>query len=263
MKKILSLVLLVALPFAAFAGCTSAPPPAASPVPVIDESTGSVASAVPTITVNGEGELELTPDMATLELGVEERQHATAKEAIEANAQAMDAVMAALKAQGIEEKDMQTSNFHLYTNYNYDTNGNIVGKPKYSVSNSLTVTIYAIDKIGDIIDAAVDAGATMSYGMSFGLKDTKEKETEALLLAYENARSRAEALAAATGKQIGSVLLLNDGTQIAEQIYTEVPYARAEAAYDMAAGNNASYKTSVSAGSMKVTAKVSVRFTLV
>lgn len=258
MKKPLLIALATLLAAGALlSGCTAQP--VTQPVAVIDDATGQVSAAVPTISVSGTGELVLIPDMATVQFSVEASRKDNAGEAMEAASQTMDAIAQALGALGVAEEDMQTTNFYMYEQYQYDKNGNPTGAPKYNVSNTLSVKIYDIDNVGQYIDEAIAAGATGSHGISFDVKDPRARENEALQLALENARSRAEALAAAAGKKVGDVLLLNDGTQLSEQVVYDMEPAAAERAYDFSSSGSSS---KMQAGTYKLTAKVSVRYTL-
>lgn len=259
MKKRIMLGLAAILALGLLAGCSSEGP-ASTPVPIVDESTGAISAAVPTVTVQGEGELKLTPDKATMEFGVEMQQQETAEGATAAMNEALAKVADALKALGVADEDIQTSRFSLYESYRYDDNGNIIGKPRYTASSYLTVTIYDVDNTGKYIDAAVAAGATNTGGITFGMKDEQAHELAALDLAMANARERAEALAKASGRTLGDVLIVTDGTSVKEEVY----YDDARAAVpEMSAMDSAGASLSyVAPGQTTVTARVSVRFTM-
>ena len=250
---ILSALLLAAL----LTGCAGSPA-AQEPVLVTDEATGATVSAVPTVTVQGAGELKVEPDMATITFAVQAYDKPSAEEAASAVNTLIDTIKAALIAQGIKDEDMQTTGYSMYQSYRYDNSGNRTGKPRYNIDNNLTVNIYEIDKVGDIIDAATEAGATNVYGVQFGIKDRIGRETDALAIAFENAKVRAEALAALSGKQLGTVLVLTDGSQMSE-VYYNNDMPRAEAAMMKDAGYAGA---SISPGTLTLTANVSVRFVM-
>ncbi|MDL2235487.1 SIMPL domain-containing protein [Christensenellaceae bacterium OttesenSCG-928-L17] len=253
MKRKTIAVIAAILVLALAAGCT-ATPPAQTPVSVVDDTGDAVGTVIPTVTVSGTGELEVDPDMATVTFAVRASGKATAEEATAEVSKLMDDIKAALIALGVEEKDMQTSGYYMYEDYSYDGNGNRVGKPKYSLDNNLTVKIYDIDLVAGAIDAATGAGATNVYGVYFGLKDRLEKETEALSLAFENAKARAEKLAEISGKKLGEVLLLSDSTQMTEQVYRSNDMVMAESSMDTGA--------SITHGTLTITSTISVRFTM-
>lgn len=257
MKKITTILLILLFSVTGL-GCSSQPP-AATPIPILNDTTGNITAAVPTITVSGKGELSLIPDKATIQLGVQVLQQPSATAAMEAVAAVIENIEAALTRLGASPEDMQTSSFSMYEDYKYDSKGNIIGKPRYNVNNTISLTLYDIENIGQYIDAAIDAGATNSYGIEFSIKNPAAREEEALALALENAKSRAEALAAACGKSIGDVIQLNDGTQITEQVYSDVSPGMP---VDAMADSSRASKTTMLPGTFKLTANVSARFIL-
>lgn len=254
MKRIIILFAIL-LASAAFGGCMPQVATSSPSVSMTDELTGAVTSTVPSITVSGSSKLSLPPDMATIQFGVDARGKASAAEAIRAAAEAMTSVRDALAGLGIAQEDMQTRDFSLYERYNYDGDGNITGEPTYDVSNSLQVIFYDLDNAGSIIDAAVEAGATNTSSLNFRLRDPRGYEAEALTLALENAKERAEALAQACGKRVGEVLLLNDGSEIyrTDNIVVNPPKTD---------GSSFSDSTLISVGTVDFTASVTARFTL-
>ncbi|MDL2217241.1 SIMPL domain-containing protein [Christensenellaceae bacterium OttesenSCG-928-M15] len=266
-KKYIAAVGAMLLVPALLFSCSPTPAPQATPVAMVDETTGGVSVAVPTVTVSGEGRYEIKPDMASMQFGVEAVEKKTAQEAMSAIDEIIGSVAAALQQHSVEEKDIQTSNYYVYESYKYDTKGNITSGPYFNASTTLTVNVYDVDNTGAVIDAAITAGATHTYGITFGVKDETKKasEAEAINAAMDNARSRAQALATAANRTLGDVILINDGTQISEQVY----YAQ-ETAMDTAAPNayaagssSSSYRSSaVMPGTTVITANVSVRFTM-
>ncbi|WP_431298790.1 SIMPL domain-containing protein [Tabrizicola sp. BL-A-41-H6] len=162
----------------------------------------------PMITVTGEGVVEAAPDIATLTIGVT-TQGDTAAAALAANSAALDAVLARLKAAGIEPRDMQTSNLSLNPNWTgYDT-----AAPKISgfvASNMLTVRVRALDSLGAVLDASVADGANTLNGLTFGLANPDPVLDEARKEAVANARAKAELLAEAAGVKLGKVVSISE-----------------------------------------------------
>ena len=124
-----------------------------------------------TITIEGRGEVTAAPDTAFVTSGVT-TQGATARDALDLNTKAMDDLLAALKASGIEARDIQTSGFSVSPNYVYsderDANGYTL-PPKingYQVSNVVTVRVRALDTLGAILDKSVTVGANTINGVS-------------------------------------------------------------------------------------------------
>lgn len=180
----------------------------------------------PTITVSGEGRVEMAPDMATISLGVI-TEALTAKEALDQNSAQLSAVISRLKETGIEDRDIQTSGLSLGPRYDYS---NSTGSPKvtgYTVSNMVTIRVRLLDSLGGVLDNVVSDGANTLNGLSFGLQDKGPGTDEARRRAVADARRKAELYAAAAGVKLGAVL------SIAEQggAYQPMPMAMAEASF--------------------------------
>lgn len=162
-----------------------------------------------TITVVGEGKVKSTPDIARAQIGVEVMK-TSVKEASDANKTTLDAVLAALAAQGIAEKDIQTSGFSIFAE-RYGTDGPLPeDQINYRVSNNVSVVIRDLEKVGAVLDAAIEAGANNIYGIEFGLDNTDAIETEAREAAVADARAKAEELAGLTGVTVGDVISLSE-----------------------------------------------------
>lgn len=187
-------------------------------VAVFLSSDDRVASAQETagrvISVTGQAEMYVKPDVATISFGVETN-GTTAQEAQQLNAEAMNKVLAALQASGIAKQDIQTSNFSLYPVYETQpTSDRIYGKQVltgYRCNNTVTAKIKDIGKVGAVIDAAVNAGATNVNSITFGVLDSKRYEDEMLAQAVANARHKAEIMAKAAGVTITGISKISDG----------------------------------------------------
>lgn len=156
------------------------------------------------ITIEGRGEVTAAPDMAQINSGVT-TQGATAREALDANSAAMTQLIADLKASGIESRDIQTSGFSVNPNYVYtderDANGYSL-PPKingYQVSNTVTLTVRALDTLGAILDKSVTIGANTVNGVTFSVADPSALYDEARKAAFADARAKAELYATAAG----------------------------------------------------------------
>ncbi len=165
------------------------------------------------ITVMGEGRVREAPDIARTTLGVE----ATATSAVAATRDAatrMTAVIAALKRLGVEPRDIQTTAFTIRSERFTtppQTGGTARGPAPltYVASNSVAITIRNTARIGEILDAAVNAGATEVWGVSFAHSDEAALRTRARELAVADARARAEGLARAAGVTLGAVISID------------------------------------------------------
>ena len=194
--------------------------------------------------------------MGTLELVIEKKDKLAAK-ALEMTAEAMDSVLKKLTEYGIAEEDIKTSGISVYESWEYDENGERKGKVNYA-SHQLSVKIYEIEKTGEILDACINAGATYSYGINFGLKDKTSFEKELLKLAVENAAERALAIAEASGKTIVEVISATDGTVTIPDI---TYYPTNDMVYEEAAESAApSYSTQMHAGTLELYATVEMQF---
>lgn len=189
----------------------------------------------PRILVTGQGSVDLAPDMAMLALTVT-REAETARKALDANSTAMKDVLDAMKAEGIEARDLQTSGFSIQPKYFHppqNTSG--TREPPriiaYTVRNSLNVRIRDIGSLGQILDKSVTLGVNEGGNISFTNDDPSAAITEARVLAMKDAISKAETLAEAGSVKVGKLL------EISEQSSNPrpMPMARAERSFALSA----------------------------
>ncbi|MDQ2965416.1 MAG: SIMPL domain-containing protein [Chloroflexota bacterium] len=161
-----------------------------------------------TISVSGTGRVLITPDVADLRLGVSVTKP-TVKDARNIAATQMTKVIAALKALGIADKDIQTTGLSLQPNYTYPTSGNprLTG---YTLSNAVSVTIRDLNKLGDAIDDGLAAGATTLDGVYFRVDDSTGAEKQAREQAVADAKAHAQTLASAAGVSITGVASISE-----------------------------------------------------
>ena len=204
------------------------------------------------ITVIGQGEAMGQPTQANASVGVE-ISAATVSEATSQNEALVAQVLDALAQQGIEEKDIQTSNYNVWAEQVYGENG-AEGISGYRVTNMVNITIRDIDKVGAVLQAATEAGANAVHGVYFGVADTAALETEARTAAITNARARAQSLAELAGVELGEVLMI---TEVIGSNYP-MPMARA----DLNAVSAESAAPSISPGELSFTTQVQVTFAI-
>jgi uncharacterized protein YggE len=200
-----------------------------------------------TIAVTGSGTVVVVPDQATVRLGVLiERK--TAKEARDAAGEAMTRVVAALRALNIAERDIATSAVSLGPVYDYkpDTAAKIRG---YQLVNVVTVTVRDLDRLSDVVDNAVTAGATTVEGITFEVADRAAAEADAREAAVKDAKAKAETLARGVGARISGV------ASMSESVTTPAWYGRS-----YQAGAVADSSTPILPGSTDVVINVSVTF---
>jgi len=162
------------------------------------------ALARPTVEATGEGEVSLPPDLAMLSLGVT-TDAPTAKEALENNARAMTAVVAALAQAGFAAPDVATRAVSLtpLMDHRQGAEPKIVA---YRANNTVQVKTKDPASIGRALDAGVGAGEKVSGGIAFTLADSRPAETQALKLATQDAQRRATAMAEALGMRLGRIV---------------------------------------------------------
>lgn len=163
-----------------------------------------------TITVSASGSVSAEPDRARLTSGVS-AEGASAREALTANTAAMQKVIGELKSAGIDPKDIQTSSFRVEPRYTRPAEGQAPTINGYTVTNEVEVLVRDIEKVGDILDRLVTAGANQSSGLSFEVSTAETALDEARKQAVANARRRAELYAAAAGAAVGEVLTITEG----------------------------------------------------
>jgi len=161
-----------------------------------------------TITVVGEGKVRIKPDIAQINIGIEIIGD-TVKDASSQAAATMDTVIAALLAQGIEEKDIQTSGYSVWVERPYGPEGPI-GESLYHVNNTVMVTIRDLDKVGAILDTTIEAGANNIYGVTFSVADPSPLMSQAREKAVADASAKAQELAGLNNVTVGEVLSVSE-----------------------------------------------------
>jgi len=151
------------------------------------------------ITVVGTGSVRTVPDVAEWSFGVQTSGD-TAAAALGANSEAMDRVIAALRDAGVAKDDLRTEQVSVYPRTS-DDGRSIVG---YDASNTVRATIRNLDQAGAIVDTAVGAGANQVYGPSLTVSDAEAQYGAAVDAAFDDARARAEAIAAKAGVTLGA-----------------------------------------------------------
>jgi uncharacterized protein YggE len=163
---------------------------------------------VATISVTGEAQLSVPPDLAQIDGGVT-TEAKTAREASETNNAAMGKVLLALKGAGIDEKDFQTSRLSLQPQYAPNRSGPnaVVG---YQASNRVTVKLRDVTKVAGVIDTLVAAGANNIGGIDFMVSAASKLLDDAREQAIADARRKAEIYAKAAGVALGSPVSISE-----------------------------------------------------
>lgn len=160
-----------------------------------------------TVSVTGTGEAQAPPDQAQISAGVQSFGD-TVVAASRDNEAKLSRIMRALAAEGIEERDLGTSNYSIWAEQNYDQPDapQIKG---YHVSNVVNVIIKDIARTGEVLAAVTNAGANSIHGIQFGVSDTAELEGTAREQAMADARRRAESLARLANVELGHVISIS------------------------------------------------------
>lgn len=204
-----------------------------------------------TITVNGSGKVSITPDIAYISIGVH-TEGADANEAVASNNTQAQKVIDALKRMGIDAKDIKTINFSIYPQQEYDSTGKPTGEVKYSVDNTVYVTVRNLGQLGDILDQVVQAGANSVSGIQFDVADKSVAAADAREAAFLDARKQAEDLAQAAGVTLGEVQSISSFSSYPVPIYQQ----KERLAMDTASS------VPVSPGEMEVSVDLTVVFTI-
>ncbi|HLZ73630.1 SIMPL domain-containing protein [Phenylobacterium sp.] len=162
-----------------------------------------------TLNLSAYGESKLSPDMATISLGVA-TEGGTAARALSDNAARMNQVLGALKAAGVPQKDIRTSGLNLNAQYAYEQ-GQAPRLTGYHATDQVTVTVHDLSKVGAIADATVGAGANQVNGVSFGLADPTAAANAAREEAVRALAAKAELYARASGYRVARLVSLSEG----------------------------------------------------
>ncbi len=205
-----------------------------------------------TVSVSGQGIVTAQPDTVILQIGVSVEARTVAAARGQASA-AADAVIAAVKADGVADQDIKTVQFNIGPRY--DNNNGLSVLRGYSVSNVLQVKIRNLDSVGKVIDDATAAGgdAIVVQGISFTIENTDPLTHQARLLAIQDAMTKANDYATAAGATVGPVISISEQSSATP---TPVLAAPAPAAAASAA------RTPVEGGTQQVRVQVSVVFQL-
>lgn len=206
------------------------------------------APRTPVIVTTGEAVLQRAPDRAWVTIAAENRAR-TPGEAQRANATAMTAVNAKIRAAGIPAEAIQTVGYNLQPEYDYNDGKQTLRD--YLARNEVQVRVDTLDRVGDVITAAVGSGATNVSGIRFDLKDRDAAEREALSRAVADAAARAQAAAAGAHVTIDHVI------RIEEQRDFQVPQPRPVAMMARQAAN-AAPSVPIEAGQIDIRARVVV-----
>lgn len=222
---------------------------------VFAQAAQTTAPMLPeSITVAGTGRSTVTPDRFTFTLGVQTIAP-TVDEAVNDNNQRVASVIAALKKAGAAEKDIQTSQFNIWPQQDYQE-GRLPRILGYQVTNSITVRSMKIAEAGRLLGIALSAGVNTSSGINFEVSNPTLGRDQALRAAVDDARAKATLIAQAAGRTLGRAIVISEGVQASPPM-----------PYPMTRGAVASMAAKVSdvpveSGSQEVSYEVTVTYEL-
>jgi uncharacterized protein YggE len=181
------------------------------------------SSTTRTLIVTGAAAVQVPPDRVSFSLGIE-TEAPTVSQAFKANASKLDALLAALKEKGVLPKDVQTSNLEITSR---DDRGKKL--PGFRVSNLVTVTREDPKTVGELLQAAIAAGANQASGLRFSVGDPRRLQNRGLELAFQDAKAKAETLAALAKQSLGSVICLSEAASPGTGVFRNRGYASAPA----------------------------------
>lgn len=204
-----------------------------------------------TITITGEGKISSQPTLASVNLGLYS-EGASVPTVQDQNAKKVNAIIAALKNMGISQDDMQTNGYSIQPRYDFtDGKTTIIG---YSVSQSLTVKVRDLTKVGDVIAKAGELGSNQVNGVSFTIDDPSALQQQARTKAIEDARSKAEELAKTMNVSLVKIVTFSESSGSAAPM--PMYYDRTA----MAAAAPAVTSPEIQPGELDITSNVSVTF---
>jgi uncharacterized protein YggE len=173
----------------------------------------------PVVTVTGEASISVAPDLAQVRVGVTS-QAPTAREASEANNAVMTRVIAAIKDFGIADKDFQTSRLSLLPIREPPRGSELTRISAFQASNQVTVKVQPIEKVSELIDRLVAAGANEITGIELRVSSPSQVLDAARADAMANARHKAEIYARAAGIRLGRAISITEGEGAGGPVFT-------------------------------------------
>ena len=216
--------------------------------------TGAALADGTKLSVTGNGTVLVESDLAIVTVGVQE----TSKDVLEAQStvnEKIAAIKQALLDTGVEESEINTDSINIYANYDYSDNTEVI--VGYTARNSLSVRTTDMDNVGSLIDAAFAAGANTLDNVQFTVQDDTQAREQALTMAVEDARRKADVLASAAGLQVASIESISEG---GVSVYDSMRNYAADTV--MAAKESGGAGTLVQAALVSVDAMVSMEFEL-
>lgn len=239
MQKKFTLIFIGLMIVGLLAACVPAAAPAAQP------------NTTRSMNVSGTGEVSLVPDIASINIGVHTEADLVA-DALDNNTAQANEISNVLQNMGVEEKDVQTSNFNVYPANRYDPMTGQVTGSYFVVDNTVTVIVRDLSQLGEVLTAVVNAGANNINGINFDVEDREAAVAQARELAIQNAKEKAQEIADAAGVELGDLISIN--------VYGGANYYPTY--YDGKGGGYAEGSVPVSAGTLTLTMECNLTYEL-
>lgn len=178
------------------------------PIPLSINSVATQKST--TFDVTGEGKVTVKPDMASVTAGIQ-AQSSSVKEAQDQINSVINKVSEAVKQTGVDEKDIQTTNYSIYPTYDYG--GGAQKITGYNAGANLLIKVRNLDNVNNAIDTATKNGANQISGLSFGIDDKTKVEAEARQKAVDEAKKKAQEAAKIAGFKLGRIINYSENFQ--------------------------------------------------
>lgn len=188
------------------------------------------------LSVVGVGKVDITPDTASVDLGIVVNDAKTIEEASTEINEVNNAIVSAVTALGVDKGDIKTSNYSINPNYDYvrSPNGTITG---YNGNTTVTVKVKETDKLPLVIQAATEAGANQVMGTNYMVDKPEDYQEQARQKAIDNAKEQAQKLASQLGIRLGKVTNIVESSSGGGPI--PLLYEKSAMALDSRGGTNA------------------------
>ncbi|MDD5025942.1 MAG: SIMPL domain-containing protein [Candidatus Peribacteraceae bacterium] len=205
------------------------------------------------ISVDADGKAAAIPDIAVVSFGVQTGRQSSAQQAMKILTGKMNDIIAVVKQQGIEDKDVSTASLSLYPAYDWDEGRQI---PRgFEASQNLQVKVRDLDKIGAILSAVTTAGANQVGGVNFTIDDAETLKAMAREKAIQKAEAKAQQLATQLGMKIKKLKAFSEGGGYVPPM----PYTKANVMMD-SAGGRALEEMAVPVGEQEITVNVTMTY---
>ncbi len=203
-----------------------------------------------TISISGEGKVLAAPDIGQVDLSVVS-DASTVAPAQKDNTDKMNKIIQAMKSLGVEDKDLQTTNYSIYPRYQYSHGKNeIIG---YEVTQTLEVKIRNLDKVGDVLGQAASLGVNQVGSLNFTFDDPNALQSQARQKAIADAKQKAKDLAAGLGVSLGKIIGFSETV-------SGVPGTYPMEAYGIGGGGGAAPAPDIQTGQNEIQANVTLSF---